>query len=124
MGRCHANVLCVLEHVSKSGWGRGVTHGGGSLIPTSLFVPLSRGRRIEDILADQLTKTLMRMLRIVVYMGLLCHFMTCFWVQAGRNSEMAGDDSWLLNDFESCVFFFSSLFFCSAGAPCKAHFLS
>ena len=45
-------------------------------------------------MADSTTKTVLRMGRIVVYMGIMCHFMTCFWTLAGRQADKNGDDSW------------------------------
>ena len=53
--------------------------------------------RIEDFLQNGSTKTVLRMLRIVTVMGFLCHFMCCFWVLAGRNSDTNGERSWLNN---------------------------
>jgi len=50
--------------------------------------------RFEDFMADSTTKTVLRMGRIVVYMGIMCHFMTCFWTLAGRQADKNGDDSW------------------------------
>ena len=39
--------------------------------------------QIEDFLADGLTRTVLRMLRIVLLMGLVCHYMACGWTLAG-----------------------------------------
>ena len=39
--------------------------------------------QIEDFLADGLTRTCLRMLRIVLLMGLMCHYMACAWTLAG-----------------------------------------
>ena len=40
--------------------------------------------RIEDFLAEGFTRTVIRILRLMVIMGLMCHFMACIWVLVGR----------------------------------------
>ena len=59
--------------------------------------------RFEDFLAEGLTRTFLRILFIMMLMGMMCHYMSCFWVLAGRQSEKDGQESWL-HDEESFEF--------------------
>ena len=54
--------------------------------------------RFEDLFADRAIKTLLRMLRIVIVMGSICHIMACLWVLVGRLAVMDGHESWLDHD--------------------------
>jgi len=57
--------------------------------------------RIEDFMADGMTKTFLRILRIILIMAAVCHQMACVWTFAGRSADLNGEDSWLANDFKS-----------------------
>jgi len=56
--------------------------------------------RIEDFLAEGTTRTSIRILRIMAIMGIVCHFMACVWVAAGRAADEAGKNSWLRQDIK------------------------
>ena len=45
-------------------------------------------------MADGMTKTFLRILRIILIMAAVCHQMACVWTFAGRSADLNGEDSW------------------------------
>lgn len=54
--------------------------------------------RIEDLLTDITTRSVLSMLKIFAVISLVVHFMACLWVLIGRTEDIQGKENWLNND--------------------------
>lgn len=56
--------------------------------------------KVEDIMQDGRTRTIILLTALTFKMGFLCHILTCTWVYIGRLGDAQGDYNWLA--YESC----------------------
>jgi hypothetical protein len=54
--------------------------------------------RVEDVMTDITTRSVISMLKIFAVISLVVHFMACLWVLIGRIGDINGKDNWLVND--------------------------
>jgi hypothetical protein len=53
---------------------------------------------VEDVLTDVSTRSAISMLKIMLMISLVVHFMACLWVLIGRIGDIHGKENWLNHD--------------------------